>query len=885
MTLAELKQLLQQAKAENATELDLDLSRQNLDELPDEIGELTNLQSLNLSRNQLTALPESLGNLTNLQALELSHTQLADLPEWLSRLTNLQVLVLSDNQLTSLPEWLGQLRNLRGLSLLDNHLTTLPEWLGRLTSLQSLNLQGNQLSTLPEALGQLTNLQHLNLAEIPLTALPEWLGKLATLRMLNLSGNPLTVLPEWLGRLTSLQMLYLRRNQLTALPESLGQLTNLQRLDLAQNQLTALPEVLRKLTNLRQLYLRNNQLTVFPHWLVQMANFDHDFESDFPNATEEDAKENPWKAKYAIDLRGNPIPNIPPEILDWAHKPKYILEYVRALEAQPVRQPLNEAKVLFVGQGGVGKTSLIKRLRQDAFDPHEAKTDGIAIQTHTFAQNGRDIKLKLWDFGGQEIMHATHQFFLTARSLYVLVYDSRQEEAYGNVEHWLKVIRSFGNQAPLLVVLNKIDEHHKSINERGLQEKYPNIKGFIKTSCRTGAGLAELRAAIEHEAAQLPHLGYEWLQSWLDAKSALESLDKDYISYERYTDICAERGVPPAHQEFLIQYLHDLGVVLNYRNDKRLQDVSVLNPHWVTEGVYAILNCKKLQDRHGTFHINDLDAILDPARYPANKHYFIVDMMRKFQLCFPLTDAPDSYLLPDLLPPQQPELDWSPTSSTGSGQGFLSFQYHYDYLPKSVISRFIVLAHQWIADKIYWQTGVGLRHKDNEALVKADLADRRIFIYVRGREQERRFFLFHIRALFEQIHKSIEGLQPQEMVGLPDPSTGSGQTGIVVPYEHLLNLEEMGQMEFVPQGAKKLYKVRELLNGVRVERDLFMRQEKLDIYQRECELLLDKLGRLRKAKVIADGETKKFELDKEIERAERELSDVEEKLRTVDGIN
>lgn len=86
-----------------------------LTELPESLGELTQLQSLNLSRNQLAGLPEWLGRLTQLQTLDVRDNELSKLPEWLGRLTQLQTLDLSGNQLTALPEWLGRLTNLKEL--------------------------------------------------------------------------------------------------------------------------------------------------------------------------------------------------------------------------------------------------------------------------------------------------------------------------------------------------------------------------------------------------------------------------------------------------------------------------------------------------------------------------------------------------------------------------------------------------------------------------------------------------------------------------------------------------------------------------------------------------------------------------------------------------
>ena len=104
-----------------------------------------------------------------------------------------------------------------------------------------------------------------------------------------------------------------------------------------------------------------------------------------------------------------------------AEKINYILNQQKAL----TKRVLNEAKVLLVGQGGVGKTSLVKRLVDGGFDPEENKTEGIDIRKWHVEVDGERIRLNVWDFGGQEIMHATHQFFLTKRSLYLLLWDAR----------------------------------------------------------------------------------------------------------------------------------------------------------------------------------------------------------------------------------------------------------------------------------------------------------------------------------------------------------------------------------------------------------------------------------------------------------------------------
>ena len=140
--------------------------------------------------------------------------------------------------------------------------------------------------------------------------------------------------------------------------------------------------------------------------------------------------------------------------------------------------------------------------------------------------------------------------------------------------------------------------------------------------------------------------------------------------------------------------------------------------------------------------------------------------------------------------------------------GELRFEYHYNFLPSSVISRFIVRAHQQIARSTYWRTGVVLKYNGNKALIRADLEDKKVFISVIGTERTRREFLAIIRSHFDAIHKTIAKIVADEKVPLPN------HPEIVVDYRHLRQLEEMGEETFIPEGLRERISVRQLLDGI-----------------------------------------------------------------------
>ena len=702
---------------------------------------------LNLSELELTTVPESIGQLTNLRALYLNGNQLISVPQELGQLANLTMLSLSQNQLTSVPQELGQLINLTALSLSQNQLTSVPQELGQLANLTALYLDRNQLTSVPQELGQLANLT-----------------------VLYLSQNQLTSVPQELGQLANLTALYLSQNQLTSVPKELGQLANLTRLDLDQNQLTSVPRELDQLTNLKKLYLHGNEGLGISVEILGPT----------------------WKE---VNYGATPA------------KPQDILNYYFRILAD--REPLNEAKLILVGFGTVGKTSLVNRLIHNRFDPESKKTEGIQItQWPIRLHDAEDIKLHVWDFGGQEIMHSTHQFFLTERSLYLLVLNGRQGHEDADAEYWLELIQSFGGDSPVIVVLNKVEEHPFDVNRRALQQKFPAIREFIHTDCGAGIGIDLLRAAIERETDRLEHLRDAFPASWVTIKNRLAEMSDNYISFEKYREICQQDGeVDFSAQDSLAVHLHSLGIALNYKKDPRLRDTHVLNPHWVTNGIYALLNADELTDTKGELEVACLGRTLDPKNYPPERHGFLLELMRKFELCFRFEEDETHYLIPDLLDKQQP-----PEAADFNPAECLNFRYGYPILPEGLLPRFIVRTHVLSNHQLRWRTGVILNFEGNRGLVKIDRQDRCVTISVDGPIASRRRLLAIIRYDFDRIHSSFK-FKPQEKVPAPQ------HPAVSVDYQELLMREEHKQSSFdifTGDGLLTL-NVRDLLNGVDLE--------------------------------------------------------------------
>jgi Leucine-rich repeat (LRR) protein len=788
----------------------LDLRDNKLTSLPAEIGQLTNLNTLDLRDNKLTSLPAEIGQLTHLSELDLRDNKLTSLPAEIGQLTNLNTLSLSGNKLTSLPAEIGQLTNLRQLNLSLNQLTSLPGEIGQLTHLNTLSLSGNKLASLPREIGQLTNLKTLNLpsnelASLPreieqlthlnalvltrnqLTSLPREIGQLANLNTLDLSGNKLVSLPGEIGQLTHLNTLSLSGNKLTSLPAEIGQLANLNTLDLTDNQLTALPKEVTQLSNLRSLALSGNQLITLPPEIGQLR-------------------------LARLTFGGNPLPSLPPEIRRKGFRA--ILNFYRQqLEQETDR--LYEAKLLIVGEGGAGKTTLAKKIQDPNYQlqQDEDSTQGIdVIQWHFPLSNGREFQINIWDFGGQEIYHATHQFFLTKRSLYTLVVDTRKEDT--DFYYWLNVVELLSDSSPLLIINNEKQDRHRVINERQLRGEFTNLKETLATNLANNRGLSGILTTIKHYISNLPHVGTELPKTWIKVRDALEHNPRDYISLEEYLNICQENGFTNLEDKLQLSgYLHDLGVCLHFQDDDLLIKTVILKPTWGTDAVYKVLDNWRVIQNLGEFNRNDLANIWHEDKYTTMRAE-LLRLMMNFKLCYEIPSCPGTYIAPQLLSPNQPEYGWDESDN-------LLLRYEYEFMPKGILTRFIVEMHSWIEGPTrVWKSGVVLSKDQARAEVIEYYRYHKGEIRIRVSGRRKRDFLVTVMHELEKIHHSYERLRYSTLVPCNCPTCNGSQAPHFYRLQVLHKFLDDRQDQIQCQNSYQMVKVRRLIDDIEPDHNL-----------------------------------------------------------------
>jgi signal recognition particle receptor subunit beta len=450
-----------------------------------------------------------------------------------------------------------------------------------------------------------------------------------------------------------------------------------------------------------------------------------------------------------------------------SQSPAEINAYLKGLRDGALTKELKRVRAIFIGPGEVGKTSLIRALHgEDVIHGGEPMTQGVAIKDAALSTNQMeeeagvftsvtdykddDLTVHFWDFGGQVMAHATHQFFLRSKCLYVIVLAGRAERNPNEeAEYWLEHVRAFGDNAPVLLVGNKADAMPVNLDLTTLKQKFPNIAGFHSLSCTQAksAFKDDFELFRKKFVANLRALGQNVQHFSPEQFRVLKTIEQnaeqnDFLNERRFDEICEANGIVmegPGGRDSLLDIFDKLGIVMHFERLPFLTDY-VLNPRWLTYGVYTIMYSKEAETAKGRLSEVSLVSILKKAnpsisdgrvlRYPADRCAIIANAMIAFRVAYRIKTG--EFVIPALLPPEQPNHDFKP-------DGALAFRFDFDgFLPRHVLPALAVGHFQDIAKvsgrEIIWQNGVLLRprRQDTEALVRADYHTRTIDIRVKG---------------------------------------------------------------------------------------------------------------------------------------------------------
>ncbi len=682
-----------------------------------------------------------LAELSSLQSLYLDSNTINDL-SFLEKLTSLQSLSLSDNQVTDY-SFLKKLSSLQSLNLSYNQIPDY-SFLERHTSLQSLDLSYNQITDL-SFLKKLSSLNFLELSENQISDIST-LNTLSSLWYLGLGNNQITDVSS-LKKLSSLQSLYLFRNRITDISFLEG-LTSLRSLSLNDNQITDI-STLKVLALLQFLDLSHNPITNLSS-LKELVNL--------PNLT--------TLRMYGINENNL---NIPPEQFgDSAHA--NCLENLRGYFASIKKgaTQTHEVPVILVGNSTAGKTSLLEFMRHQTFPPDvDHSTHGIvptiwvpdpSVLGDAVEQTSDNLlQLYFWDFGGQEYYHATHRLFFSRRAIYVLlweqktnvsgekmmnirlkkpdrtIHESEQPVALFPYTYWLKTIRAYAPEAdysPLILVQNKLDEagnDQKDYPGGDFRQQYGISEVFhlsVKEACATqpdGLGYQEyknfLRHLLEHAKNQ-PSTNHDRQTHWEAVKAVLQERRQENVWTPSGISTDVTSVDPDIEEGSMVSYglsLHSMGFIFYYHDDELLGKYVFINPEWVVEHIYGILD-DTVRTQGGEFTRQKVVEQLGDQHAD-----LFIALMKKFELIFENQEA-SVYIAPQYLPATCADKNVLLAYRAALPQEASLIIHFPEYMPPSLIQRLIATFGDQAVGKVYWKHG-GVFLLENQHLLMESQPD------------------------------------------------------------------------------------------------------------------------------------------------------------------
>jgi internalin A len=565
------------------------------------------------------------------------------------------------------------------------------------------------------------DVQDLRLGDMPLQWAP------SETKVLGLRNQELQDFPEWIKELKALTSLNVSYNSLGSLPEGIKELKALTSLDVSVNRLESLPKAVFELPLIARLNLLGNPLPG-----TAAASTDPDFSCS---------------VLYGKDLA-----------------------------------PLNQVKIVICGQAMVGKTTLRTCLvtgAPPASDPPDTK--GIDIdETDRLGSPGQPLYARIWDFGGQVILHHTHQIFLTEKTIYLLVAFSRMDADNNKVGHWLKTIQAFAPEAPVILVDNISDicDHtHAADYYANAKGRFSNVKGVVKIDALQNKNVDDLIAKIRSIAGDMPEVREPLPSAFIELLNNVAKLAaaKPTLSQEEFEEACRDAGVEdPSIRDGMRERLSQLGIAL--KPIEWSHRIYVLQPSWVTEGIYRIIRSPKVSLVDKLLPVRVARQLLPDDRYRADEKGHILDLMVHYGLA--LYDDPArrvNMLVPALADGEEPD--------TGDWTGSTDIYYQYDELLEGIIPRIVIDTWQpapgvlQVSNNTFWQKGVILTWNGCRVRV-CDIESERLQVQALGPEALRPEALDRVREIIHKVNAAFANVNPDEWVSFSD--------GASRPYEDLL---------------------------------------------------------------------------------------------------
>ena len=482
----------------------LNLAKNRLVEFPYAILKHQSIETIDLSRNSIVQLDKTrITDTLSLLKLDISNNKLKSFPNWIgASFPRLNKLSLRGNNIRDIPDKSYSFRSIKEINLSDNNIARIsPDFFKSCLSLEKIDLSHNLLETLPNftqsTLSRLSQvkLSHNRLEERRPFYVPRSLLTIPSLSIVDLSSNRIAQMPDpqlWSARgLRELSLADNRIRKINLTSKSKDFWPEISRLNLSGNRIESLPKEIGDLDSLVALDISHNQITEIPNEVGHLKNV------------------------FEFPLTGLPLKH-DPVLLDF--RPQDIINHLRGKLKHEV--PYRRIKFMLVGDGGKGKSSLLRQLANMKHPSHRDNIATVGIElrdwelkppTRFGKKSPTTFTLNTWDFAGQEAFYSTHQYFLTSRALYIAVFDaSRGRSEFANLRTWLLNIQASAPGAVVILVGTHIDQIKQEvfqdyindlnnyINDFASEPGFPKIKAnkFFVNCMKETSGIEKLREEI-----------------------------------------------------------------------------------------------------------------------------------------------------------------------------------------------------------------------------------------------------------------------------------------------------------------------------------------------------------------------------------------------------
>ena len=390
---------------------------------------------------------------------------------------------------------------------------------------------------------------------------------------------------------------------------------------------------------------------------------------------------------------------------------KSFLESAQLSRKKDASEAVWEPRVFFLGNGGSGKTNLINIIGEKPFNAEEPKTDGVQVIPDLWRElswmkfgDKKIDHITVWDFAGQEYDHIFSNFLIRDTALYIIVLDARTED---RPDEWLNYIQNYAPSSKVMIVVNKIDDEHLTVQSPEDQKRYnrlniaqyhaqyDNIIKFYRVSCKKldiqGNELEILKQDICEQIISMEKfffnkwpVGSQSLRDWMrnDTTGGYISRKDFFIKYQ-------ELGLDSSKSGFTLQLCKIAGLCIY--DEQQMKDKIILKPQWLTHGITKLLKSLDFNEKKWELDEANIIKILEqPDEMSDNnicsyKEYEItdlIDLWQSLKICVKDNES-DNYIFPCFLP-YYTDIEAKDTSFDLSD--WYELQFSYEFLPPNIFT-------------------------------------------------------------------------------------------------------------------------------------------------------------------------------------------------------